>query len=110
MLLIKPIFAKVNLADPDIYKPGQKLGGSSATFSKLLNPLITNILVISALTAFLTIIIAGFNYITASGDKAKAEQSARMLNYALLGLALVASAYLITRIIGSLINIDFFNI
>ncbi|MBU1200547.1 hypothetical protein KJ953_03350 [Patescibacteria group bacterium] len=93
----------------DIYKPGEKLGGTSATFATLLNPLIVNILIISALAAFLTIIISGFNYITASGDKAKVEQSARMLNYALLGLAIIASAYLITRIVGSIVDIDLFN-
>lgn len=93
----------------DIYEPGKKLGGASATFSTLLNPLISNILIISALAAFITIIIAGFNYITAGGDKAKAEQSARMLNYCLIGLALIAAAYLITRIVGSLVDIDLFN-
>ncbi|MBU1071573.1 hypothetical protein KKG65_04185 [Patescibacteria group bacterium] len=93
----------------DIYEPGKKLGDTSATFATLLNPLIVNILIISALAAFLTIIISGFNYITASGDKAKAEQSARMLNYALLGLAIIASAYLITRIVGSIVDIDLFN-
>lgn len=106
MSLIKPIYA-VNLSN--LYKPGQKLGGTNATFSTLLNPLISNILIVSALAAFLAIIISGFNYITASGDKAKAEQSARMLNYSLLGLAVVAAAFLITRIVGSIVNIDLFN-
>ena len=109
MSLINPVLAKTSLADPNIYEPGQRLGGTSATFSTLLNPLIANILVISGIAAFLTIIISGFNYITASGDKAKAEQSGRMLNYALLGLALVATAYLITSIVGSMVNIDLFN-
>jgi len=106
MSLINPVFAK-NLAE--IYEPGKKLGGTNATFATLLNPLIVNVLVISSLAAFITIIISGFNYITASGDKAKAEQSARMLNYALLGLSLIAGAYLITRIVGSIVDIDLFN-
>ena len=110
MSLISSVYAaKTSLADPDIYKPGHMLGGTSATFSTLLNPLITNILIVSALATFLTIIFAGFRYITASGDKAKAEQSARMLNYALLGLALVAGAYLITTIVGKIVEIDLFN-
>jgi hypothetical protein len=111
MSLVKSVFAKESLEN--IYGgpggPGQKLGGTNATFSTLLNPLIANILIISALAAFITIILSGFNYITASGDKAKAEQSARMLNYALMGLALIASAYLITRIVGKIVGIDLFN-
>ncbi len=92
-----------------IYAPAAKLGGTNATFSTLLNPLIVNILIISALAAFFTIIFAGFNYITASGDKAKAELAINMLNFALLGLALIAGAYLITRIVGSIVGIDLLN-
>jgi len=106
MSLVKPVLA-VNLSN--IYEPAQKLGGNNATFSTLLNPLISNVLTLSALAAFLIIIVAGFKYITAGGDKAKAEQSARMLNYSLVGLALVATAFLITRIVGSIVNIDLFN-
>ena len=106
MSLINPVFAK-DLSE--IYAPGEKLGGTNATFSTLLNPLISNLLIFSALIALFTIIISGFNYITASGDKAKAEQYARMLNYALLGLAVVVSAYLITTIVGQIVNIDLFN-
>lgn len=107
MSLISLVLAKEPLEN--LYAPAKKLGGTNATFSILLNPLIVNILVISALAAFIAIIISGFNYITASGDKAKVEQSGRMLNYALLGLVLVVAAYLITRIVGSMVNIDFFN-
>lgn len=107
MSIIRPIFAATKLEN--IYAPGQKLGGINATFSTLINPLISNVLTVSALAAFIVIIISGFNYITASGDKAKAENSTRMLNYALLGLAIIASAYLITTIIGNMVNIDLLN-
>jgi hypothetical protein len=109
MSLVNPVLAKTSLANQNVYLPGAKLGNTSATFSTLLNPLIVNILVISALAAFITIIFAGFNYITASGDKAKAEQATNMLNFALLGLAIIAGAYLITKIVGSIVGIDLFN-
>lgn len=107
MSLISLVFAKDQLSN--LYEPGNKLGGTNATFSTLINPIIVNVLIVSALAAFITIIVSGFSYITASGDKAKVEQSGRMLNYALLGLVLVVAAYLITRIVGSMVNIDFFN-
>lgn len=105
MKLAKPIFAK-NLSE--IYSPGKALGGDNFTLSVILNPLIQNILTISAIAAFITLIFAGFNYITAGGDEKKIKQSGDMINYALIGLLLVASAWLITKIIGSLFGYDFF--
>lgn len=92
----------------DIYAPGAAMGGDAASIAKLLNPIITNVLIISGLFAFFTIIFAGFNYITASGDKAKTEQSQHMLNYAILGLIVVVTAFLITRVIGAVIGFTFF--
>ena len=105
MKLVQPVLAQ-NLAD--IYSPGKALGGDNFTLSVLLNPLIQNILTISAIVAFITLILAGFGYITASGDEKKIKQSGDMINYALIGLLLVASAWLITRIIGSIFGYEFF--
>ncbi len=92
----------------DIYAPGQAMGGQSATIGKLITPIISNVLIISGLFAFMTIIFAGFSYITASGDKGKTEQSQNMLNYGILGLVVVVTAFLITRVIGAVIGFKFF--
>lgn len=92
----------------DIYSPAQALGGDNTTLSTILNPLIQNILTISAIAAFITLIFAGFGYITSAGDQKKIEQSTSMINYALIGLVLIASAWLITKIIGSLFGYEFF--
>lgn len=104
--MIRSVIAAESLQD--IYKPGAALGGSGATLANFLSPLMNNILIISGLLAFGVIIIAGFNYITASGDKGKIEQAQHMLNYGILGLILVATAFLITRIIGAVIGFRFF--
>lgn len=92
----------------DYYAPGKAMGGNDATISKLVNPLINNVLIISGLFAFFTIIFAGFAYITASGDKAKTEQAQNMLNYGILGLVVVVVAFLITRLVGALFGFKFF--
>ncbi|HCQ31693.1 TPA: hypothetical protein DIU27_04925 [Candidatus Collierbacteria bacterium] len=92
----------------NIYAPAKVMGGSGATLSNLINPLIYNILIISGVMAFIVIILAGFNYITASGDKGKLEQSQNMLNYGILGLILVVTAFLITRVMGAVIGFKFF--
>lgn len=105
MQLIKPIFA-ANLSN--IYSPAQSLGGNNMTLSTLLNPLIKNILTISGIAAFVVLILAGFSFISSTGDEKKLEQASNMLNYALIGLLVIAAAWLITKIIGSLLGYDFF--
>jgi len=104
MKLVKPIFAE-NLSD--IYSPAKALGGDNFVLSDLLNPLIQNLLTISAIAAFIVLIFAGFGFITSAGDEKKLKDSSNMINYALIGLLLVASAWLITKIIGSLFGYDF---
>ncbi|MEK7524775.1 MAG: hypothetical protein AAB548_00165 [Patescibacteria group bacterium] len=90
-----------------IYKPGEALGGRGANISALLSPLINNAIILTALASFAAVVFAGFNYITSSGDKAKVQQATTMLNYALLGLALAVSAFVITQIVGQIGGFDF---
>lgn len=92
----------------DIYSPAQALGGDDTTLSTILNPLIQNVLTLSAIAAFITLIFAGFGYITSAGDEKKIKASSSMINYALIGLIVIASAWLITKIIGSLFGYEFF--
>ena len=84
------------------------MGGEGAQISTLLNPFIINIFIISGLLAFFVIILAGFNYITAAGDKNKVEQAQHMLTYGIVGLVVVVTSFLITRIIGAVIGFPFF--
>jgi len=106
-MIIKSVLATVPLED--WYAPAKVLeSGSEATLSKLINPLVFNILIISGIMAFIVIILAGFNYISASGDKGKIEQAQNMLNYGILGLILIVTAFLITRVMGAVIGFKFF--
>jgi len=93
----------------DLYTPGQKLGGSNATLGLLLSPLIQNALIFTGLAAFITTILAGFNYVTSQGDKGKVQQATNMLNYALLGLVVAVSAFVLTQIVGKIGGFDFLN-
>ena len=106
-MLVKSVLA-INLADPDVYAPANALGGTNATLSTLLNPLIANILIISGIFAFGTILFSGFTYISASGDKGKIAQAQLMLNYGIIGLVVVVAAFIITRLMGSILGFNFF--
>lgn len=92
-----------------MYQPAQSLGGTSVQVKTILNPLIANTLVISGLVAFFVILFAGFMYISGAGDKAKMTQSTNMLTYGILGLIIVVSAYLVTKILGTMLGFSFFN-
>ena len=55
-------------------------------------------------------IIAGYNYMSAAGDKARIENAGRRLTNSLIGLAIVVAAYGLLALIGSFLGIEFLNI
>ena len=92
----------------EIYKPAEKLGGTNATLSTLINPIIYNVLIISGVVALGTILAAGFAFIAASGDKSKTAQASQALTYGIIGLVVVVAAFIITRIMGAILGFKFF--
>lgn len=99
-MLVKQALA-VNIID--VFKPAKALG-ANPTLSTLINPIIANVLIISGIVAFFTIFLAGFTYITAAGDKAKTEQASQSLTYGIIGLVVVVAAFIITRLMGSILG------
>ncbi|HSV94913.1 MAG TPA: hypothetical protein VLH94_03020 [Spirochaetia bacterium] len=89
------------------YAPAEALGGNSATLSTLINPIIANVLIISGIAAFIAILLAGFAYITANGDKAKTAQASQALTYGIIGLVVVVAAFVVTRLIGAILGFKF---
>jgi hypothetical protein len=104
-MLVKEALAAVDLKT--VYTPADALG-PDPTLATLVNPIIANVLTLSGLLAFGTILLAGFNYVTAAGDKAKTAQAGLMLNYGIIGLVVVVAAFVVTRLIGSILGFKFF--
>lgn len=62
---------------------------------------IFNLLIrLTGILAFITLIISGFQYLTAGGDPKKAQSARDTITYAILGLVLVILAYFILRFIS----------
>lgn len=97
--------AKTNLSD--VYEPGKAFKGT-ASWSKLISPIIENTLILIGIISLFTIIFAGFQYITSDGDENKIKQATNMLNYAIIGLILAGTAFLITKIIGTMTGFTIF--
>jgi len=53
---------------------------------------------------FLIMIYAGFNWMIARGEKGAAEKAREMIFNAVMGLAIVVSAYVIVNFIGNALN------
>lgn len=102
-MLVKEAFA---LDIKTVYKPAQALG-DSPTLSTLVNPIIANVLIISGVVSLITILVAGFSFIAASGDKAKTAQASLALTYGIIGLVVVVAAFIVTRLMGSILGFTF---
>ncbi|MCX6726114.1 MAG: hypothetical protein NT052_02255 [Candidatus Shapirobacteria bacterium] len=55
-------------------------------------------------------IIAGYNYMSAAGDKARIENAGHKLTNSLIGLAIVVAAYAILALIGKFLGVNFLDI
>ncbi len=69
-------------------------------------------LVLAAIALFIMLILGGYKYITSGGNPKNIESAKRTLTTAILGMVLVASAYLILRFIGVFTgaDIEFFRV
>jgi hypothetical protein len=102
-MLVPKAYA-INLTD--VYAPAKAMG-ENATVSTLVNPIIADVLIVSGILAFGTILFAGFAYVTSAGDKAKTQQASQALTYGIIGLVVVVAAYLITKLMGSIFGFNF---
>lgn len=76
-----------------------------ATFTDLENMfknVIASLLSLAGIVFFVMLVIGGFRYILSGGNPEAAAGARRTLTYAILGLLLVASAYLILVIIETI--------
>jgi len=106
-MLIKQVIA-VSGDLENIYSPGKALGGpNTANYGKLIGPLFQNILIVLGVISLITILLAGFNYLNSEGNEQKIETAQKMLTYAIIGIIVAASSFLILRIIGTILGFDF---
>jgi len=94
---ITPPPAVANLA------PGDTSGGGIFV---LLNRIFTLIGVVAGIFFVIQILLAGFAYISASGDQKKTEAAWAKIYQSIIGLVIVSSAFVLTTVIGKLVGMD----
>ena len=60
----------------------------------------------AAILAVIFIITSGIGWITSSGDPAKISAAKKKLLYSIIGLLIVAGAFLVFNVVGSVLNKD----
>lgn len=73
----------------------------NTSFDTLLGNLIGVVLTIAAIVAFAYLLFAGFQYITAGGDAAKATGARTAIVNALIGVIVILIAYVVLRYVGT---------
>jgi len=68
------------------------------------------LLIIAALVSFAFLLFGGIQWILAGGDKDNTEKARKRITNALIGLAIVFSAYAITFIINALFGVNIFQL
>ena len=96
------IFGKIDNPLPTI-NPGGGYGGVATGLPTLIGNLIGLITTIAGIAVLINFLLAGLDFITASGDPKRIENAWRKINMSLIGLIIVVVAFLITGIAGKLL-------
>ncbi len=78
---------------------------SFSDFEIIFQNILQSILAFAGIVLFLMLLVGGYKYISAGGNPKNAEEAKLTLTYAIGGIVLVASAFLILRFIGVFTNV-----
>jgi hypothetical protein len=90
-----------NIANPTNYHSE----GGSGLFT-LLSNIFKLAGVIAGIFFIVQVIIAGYEYISSNGDPKKTEAALAKITQSLIGLAIVAGAFVIASVVGSILKIN----
>jgi len=105
-----PVVAFAADEEIDISPKGSFEGLGALTIPNIVSGAIQLILVISALIAFIFLIVGGIRWITSGGDKEKTAGAQKTLTSALVGLVIVFAAWAIMSLIGKFFGIEIFKL
>ena len=77
--------------------------------NEILSFIIGFMTVVAALWFIFQFITAGYQWISSSGDKGKLETAQKKLQYSIIGLVIVVSAWVVIGLIGRIIGLDILN-
>ncbi len=101
MMSLMTVFAEVNFGDGNRFQVARF--GSVSSIVNIFSP----ILISGGAILFLVMTLsAAFNVLTAAGSADKIAKAQKTFMFAIVGLVLVISSYLIVRLLGSILSIE----
>lgn len=90
------------------FQEGEQINGVATIqgFERIFANVVTVAIGLAGLGLFVMLIIGGLKYITSAGNPKNTEAASKTITYAILGLVLVAAAYLILQFISSFTGVD----
>lgn len=76
------------------------------SISRLISAAFGVALLLAVIFVFAQLIMGGYSWISAGGDKAKVEEARTRITNALIGLAIVAAAWALIIVIGKFFGVD----
>ncbi len=102
-LLIAFLTPAPALAAPITINPGDKV---VSDLGSLISKGISAAIIIAALLTFMYLVWGGIEWLTSGGDKTKYEAARDRITAAVIGLAIVAAAWAIMKLIGTFFGIN----
>ncbi len=82
----------------------------NADIGHVLGNVITIIFVLATLAVLFMLIVGAFQYITSGGEKDGASKARGRITNALIGLVILAVAFLLVKLLGSIVNVDLLHL
>ena len=92
------------------FGPWAQINDPGNILAKIISNVIGAMTIGAGLWFLFQVIIAGYNYMNAAGDKARIENASRKLTNSLIGLAIVVAAYGLLCILGTFLGIKFLEV
>ena len=80
----------------------------STTIGTLLSNILTIVFVLAAIVVLFMLIIGAFQWITSGGDKEAVAGARNRLTFAIIGITILALAFVMIRVLGQITGFEFF--
>ena len=104
----------VEIAPDGLVGPGPTAPATSTGLGESVAHLISVVIGLFTLVAglwfLIQLILGGYAYMSAGGNKEKAQAASQKITQALIGLVIVVLAIFIINLLGYILNIDFLNV
>ncbi len=104
--LLVPIKMAMAAFDDIEINPGT---GYATDFGNMFSSILNVVMLIAAVLVFAFLIFGGIQWITAGGDKTKAEEARNKITSAVIGLVIVAASYALINLIVNFLGFGSFN-